>query len=88
MSNINDEDIITADQENNVIDRANAQITKTDGMCYILVEEGDEDDEETRTVFIGTHDQLNLYQIWYNMVNKTMLKVVNSWVPVVRVIGE
>ena len=69
-----------------VMKRAKEQITQTNEMGYVLVERFGEDDlDSMHTFFIGSHDQLNLYQIWYNHENKTQLEVEASFVPVVRV---
>lgn len=60
------------------------------GTAYVLIEDliNDPDLEDRlkeKLLFVGSHDDLNLYQIWYNKENPEMqLRVTDSFVPVVR----
>lgn len=59
--------------------------TEAAEMAYVLIE----DPEDTHVIFIGTHDDLNLYQIWYNRNNPgAQFRVLDSFVPVVRRIPD
>ena len=63
--------------------------TSIDGMAYVLKEHNEIDEELNEEpeylVFQGTHNDLNLYIIWYGQENPGItLEVVASFAPIVR----
>ena len=61
------------------------------GLGYILVEERQTDigqpptDPPQHIIFMGTHHNLNLYQIWYNAQNPgIVLRSIDAFVPMIR----
>lgn len=68
--------------------------TGTFEMGYVLIEDIPAlsdlaEDEKSVIIFVGSHDDLNIYQIWYNKENPgTQLRVIHSFVPIVRRLKE
>lgn len=64
--------------------------TGTFEIGYVLVEDIPADDtipeaDKSAIIFIGSHDDLNLYQIWYNSENPgVQLRVAYPFTPIVR----